>query len=329
MRKFTLFAVWLFTVGGAAAQSEYLTKIVKVHGQLKGLDPSACISAVIQLSRSDRPVLPLAANVNSDCTFETPGIPAGLYAASVVLMPGGDSIHTTFIDARESVFPADISVPKAPRAARPISGLISVRRLSKPPSKRALKLFHEAHRLSARGSAEVAVAKLRAAIALDPEFSEAHGNLGAEYARLHRWEDAISEFRIARSTGLETAPLYANLAFVLLASKQAREAESAANHALSLDPSYAGAHYVLAHALLSTKSDPKQILNHLAVAALQIPSASLLSAQLYANMGDTQAAGEKLREYARAAPKQERVKTRKWITAIQDQLKKIQRSAYR
>jgi hypothetical protein len=329
MLKTALSAVCLLTVGGAAAQSQHPGKVVEVHGELKGLDRSACNSAVIQLSRSDRSVLPLAANVNSDCTFETPGIPAGLYTASVVLMPAGDSIHTTFIDAREHMFPADISVPQGPRATQPISGLISLRRLSKPLSKRALKLFREAHKLSARGSAEAAADKLRAVVALDPEFSEAHGNLGAEYARLHRWEDAISEFQIARSTGLETAPLYTNLAFALLASNQVPEGEFAANHSLSLDPSYPGAHYVLAYALLSAKADPKEILNHLAIGALRIPSASLLSAQLYAHIGDAQAAGEKLREYARTSSRQERAKTNKWVTAIQDHLNGVPQSAYR
>ena len=52
------------------------------------------------------------------------------------------------------------------------------------------------------GDVEAAVARYEAAIALDPDYPEAHHNLGVAYKRLGRRRDAVRELR--RATGLET-----------------------------------------------------------------------------------------------------------------------------
>jgi len=51
------------------------------------------------------------------------------------------------------------------------------------------------------GNVDAAIARFEAAIALDPDYPEAHHNLGVAYRRAGRRSDAVRELR--RATGLE------------------------------------------------------------------------------------------------------------------------------
>jgi tetratricopeptide (TPR) repeat protein len=62
-------------------------------------------------------------------------------------------------------------------------------------------LVNRANRLLEAGDVEGAIAQYQVAIDLDPDFPEAHHNLGVAYKRLGRRSDAVRELR--RATGLE------------------------------------------------------------------------------------------------------------------------------
>ncbi len=304
----------------AVAQSGYPAKLVRVQGQVKGIESGDCSSLMIQVSGADHSVLPVTASVNADCSFDSSGVPAGLYSVTVVALPGGASIYNGWVEVRGNSGPIELAVPAQTRHARPASGQVSIARLMHPPSKKAVKLFREADRLSQRGATAAAVQKLKEVLALAPQFGEAHGNLGAEYARLSRFDEALAEFDAARTAGLETSGLYTNLAYVLLAVARSDQAEIAAKRAIALEPSNTRAHYMMGYALLARHAEPAAILDHLSIASQDLPSAILLSAQLLANAGNFESAQVRLREYERRCPKAERARNAKWVNALPSRL---------
>jgi tetratricopeptide (TPR) repeat protein len=62
-------------------------------------------------------------------------------------------------------------------------------------------LVNVANRLLEAGDLDAAIARYLTAIRLDPDFPEAHHNLGVAYKRAGRRSDAVRELR--RATGLE------------------------------------------------------------------------------------------------------------------------------
>ena len=62
-------------------------------------------------------------------------------------------------------------------------------------------MVNSGNRLLEAGDVLAAIERLEAAVALDPDFPEAHHNLGVAYRRAGRRGDAVREFR--RATGLE------------------------------------------------------------------------------------------------------------------------------
>jgi len=119
--------------------------------------------------------------------------------------------------------------------AQPISGVVSVRQLQHPPSKRAVRLFLEAQRYLQADDTRIAIAKLEEAIRIAPSFGEAHQNLGVQYARSGRTMEAMKQFEIALEIGPPDAKAYSNLGWCYVRLGQFHEARDLARKALSLD----------------------------------------------------------------------------------------------
>ena len=77
------------------------------------------------------------------------------------------------------------------------AGTVSVKRLRHRVPKAARNAYGKAGRLSRNAHVEQAAQELEKAIALDPDFAEAHRDLGVAYARLNRYPEAVAEFRSA------------------------------------------------------------------------------------------------------------------------------------
>ncbi len=123
-----------------------------------------------------------------------------------------------------------------PAPAKPISGVVSLRQLQHPPSKKAIRLFQEARRYSQAHDTAKAIGKLEEAIQIAPSFTEAHQNLGVQYARSGRTAEAMTQFETALEIGPPDAKAYSNLGWCYVRLRQYREAENLARRALSLDP---------------------------------------------------------------------------------------------
>jgi tetratricopeptide (TPR) repeat protein len=131
--------------------------------------------------------------------------------------------------------PVDSDWP-APSEPKPITGVVSLRELQHPVSKKALRAAYDAQQLANSGKIPQAIAKLEKAIRIDPSYRDAHCNLGVLYARVGRINDAHAEFQKALDIGPPAAPIYADLALVSADSGEFIQAEAFARKALELDP---------------------------------------------------------------------------------------------
>jgi Flp pilus assembly protein TadD len=83
---------------------------------------------------------------------------------------------------------------------------------------------------------EKAALELERAITLDPEFGDAHCDLGVAYTRLGLLSQAAAEFRRAIELLPEEAIPYSNLAWIQFATGQRAEALANVQRALRLSP---------------------------------------------------------------------------------------------
>jgi len=118
---------------------------------------------------------------------------------------------------------------------RPASGKISIQELAHPVPKQALRAALEAQHYSQANDMPRAIAKLEEAIRIDPAYRDAHTNLGAQFARSGRYEEALDHFRRALEIGPPDTIIYTNMSWVCSVQGQFREAERLARMALALD----------------------------------------------------------------------------------------------
>ena len=122
---------------------------------------------------------------------------------------------------------------------RPKGQSVTVSRLRHKAPKEALKAFARAEKLSRAGDHGMAANELEKAIARDPEFSEAHCNLGVQYAQLGRLQEAAAEFERAIALDTSSFNSYYNLGLVSFQAGDVVQAERNARRALHVSGSNA------------------------------------------------------------------------------------------
>ena len=194
----------------------------------------------------------------------------------------------------------DFAIPTH-RQEPPSGQRISVTRLHHKPPKDARNVFLHGVKMSEKGIWQSAVEDFARAIALDPEFSEAHGNLGVAYTGLWQLDSAANAFRRAIKLDPATSVHHSNLAFILIEQQQWDEAEPQAQTAVNLDPSNARAHYLLGFCLAQRPEAVSQAEHHLVIAARELPEAHYVLAEIYRAQGADAIAQTELTRYQRAA----------------------------
>jgi tetratricopeptide (TPR) repeat protein len=176
--------------------------------------------------------------------FELDHVPAGSYGVRLVTTPGATPIVQEYYEVERGGAPLVLDLPEQ-QGARPISGLVSVRELQHPIPKKAVREAYQAQQLVRTHNLPKAIAKLEEAIRIDPDYRDAHCNLGVLYARAGRGAEARAQLQKAIDIGPPTAPIYVDLALISAALRQFSEAELFARKALELDPANSIAQQVL------------------------------------------------------------------------------------
>ena len=156
---------------------------------------------------------------------------------------------------------------------RPTGESVSAARLRHRVPGKAAHAFVRGFKLAMAGSAKAAAQEFQSAVAIDPQFSEAHGDLGVEDTLLGLYDEATTEFRKAIELDPATAAHHANLAYVLIRLKRHGEAEPEAQTAVGLDPADAKAQFLLGFLLARRPESRSRAIAHLEYAAREMQAA--------------------------------------------------------
>jgi tetratricopeptide (TPR) repeat protein len=142
--------------------------------------------------------------------------------------------------------------------------------------------------------------ELEMAVNVDPEFADAHGNLGVHYIMLEQLNQAVAEFRRAIALDAATSMHHSNLALAYLLMHRPSEAKTEAQTAVLLDSRNARGQYLLGILLARNPGERADAEKHLSFAARELPEAHLLLGKLYHAAGDESKATLEQERYRRA-----------------------------
>ena len=165
---------------------------------------------------------------------------------------------------------------------------------------KALAAFSRALKLARRREWQQGARELEVAVNVDPEFADAHGNLGVHYIMLEQLNQAVAEFQCAIALDAATSMHHSNLALAYLLLHRPNEAKTEAETAVSLDSRNAKGQYLLVFLLARNPGGRAAAQKHLAFAAQELPEAHLLLMKLYHATGDESKATMELERYRRA-----------------------------
>jgi len=176
------------------------------------------------------------AHLSADGSFQLGAVPPGEYEIRVA---GGDEsvIQQRFLSVRGRLEGVNFRLEPA-SGQRPVAGTVSVRELSNPAPSAARKEWERAAKAAQKGLSADAVQHLQKALAIFPAYMEAHNDLGVQFMRQSRYEQAAAEFEIAAQLDPHAVLPNANLALASFALQRCGDAEFAARRAMADDPSY-------------------------------------------------------------------------------------------
>jgi tetratricopeptide (TPR) repeat protein len=236
-----------------------------------------------------------------DGSFHLRDLASGTYEVRVVSGLHNDTLWQEFVDVNPLSGPLVLRLPKTQQPqARPVSGVVSVRELQTHVPKKAFQAFVKAQHYAESAKPEEAIVQLRRAIELDPNWRDAHVNLGAELVRAGRYPEALSELEAAIRIGPPSAVVYTNYGAALATVRRLPEAEKAVREALRLDPSCWRAHYLLGHILASQSGRDEEALDQLRSGAVAAPAGHLIAAQVLLREGDRAGAAAEVRAYLKS-----------------------------
>ena len=108
----------------------------------------------------------------------------------------------------------------------------------------AIHLFKGAA-YDSKGMFDEAIAECKKAIAINPNYAEAHTNLGLAYYNKGMWDEAIAECKKAIAINPNSAEAHNNLGLAYYNKGMRDEAIAECKKAIAINPNYAKAHYNL------------------------------------------------------------------------------------
>lgn len=162
------------------------------------------------------------------------------------------------------------------------------------------------------GSAEL----LKQAVAMDPEYLEAHNNLGCRLLNLGRIEESIASFQRAIEIDARAPYAHANLAVALLQQQRPAEAEAAARVAIQTDGGIAKTKYVLGMALLGQRKFTLEAAQSLRQSEDEFPNARLAAAAVYERLGEVKEAKVELNSYLGTPGALKQTEVKAWLSRL-------------
>lgn len=185
------------------------------------------------------------------------------------------------------------------------AGTASVTELAQNIPAGARKEFDKGSKAANEGKAEEAIAHLRKAVALYPEFVMARNDLGAQLLGLGKLDEAADELLRAISLDEKAFNPRLNLGIVLVEQHRFAEAADVLSRALSLDGGSPSARLYSGLALMalgSLEAAEKDLRTAYSLGGTQYALALFHLGRLYMNRGERESAQRSFQEYLRDVP---------------------------
>jgi Flp pilus assembly protein TadD len=164
----------------------------------------------------------------------------------------------------------------APPQEHSTGGVVTASSLRHKIPKKAQGAFSRASRLSRSGDFKGAARELERAVAADPDFAEAHANLGVQYLRLGRLKEAEAELLRSIELNPVSSAAHSNLSAVQIQRGDLPAAEKSARRAIAILGSNERARYLLGVVLTRTPHTKSEGMQQLEYAARTMPAARTL-----------------------------------------------------
>jgi tetratricopeptide (TPR) repeat protein len=269
-------ALWVAMLNAQAPEQKFT-----VTGEIQSSDASQFAGFYVELYNSQDHSVAERAMTGSDGRFHFYNTTPGWYTVRVLAAPGDDPMVEEYKEIVPGSAQIVLRLPSRSAEKAP-AGIVSLQELKHPVKKQALRCIAEAQRYTQKNEPLKAFAKLEEAVRIDPEFRDAHTNLGVAYARAGRVEEAMQHFRRALEIGPPDVVIYSNLAWGSATLQQVSEAEAFGRKAIALDASNAKAHLLLGSALAMQPGKETEAVTQLKIAASEEPKALLLIERLRA-----------------------------------------------
>jgi tetratricopeptide (TPR) repeat protein len=185
-------------------------------------------------------------------------------------------------------------------------GEIPERKAGAPPPAR--KEYDQAARLAGKGDAQQAIERFQRAIVIYPDYLDARNDLGAQYLKLRRFDEAAEQFRFVLEKDPEYFNSRLNLGLVLVEQKDYAAAIAQLNQAVAIDGERPAPRLWLGVALLQTGDLPgaeRELSRALVTGGANFVAAHYYLAHIYLRRGDSAGASRELKAYLEESPKGE------------------------
>lgn len=171
--------------------------------------------------------------------------------------------------------------------------------------KKALAHYESGMELARKGDRQGAIDELKLAIAEHPTFVSAFNDLGVQYLRANRLEDADQAFQGALKIEPESFPALVNRGIANVMLKRYGESVPILRKALKVNDQSAVAHYFLGQALANLglfNEAEKELLRCLQLGKEEMKEAHRMLAIIYSARGAKKEAAGELETYLKLAP---------------------------
>lgn len=206
-------------------------------------------------------------------------------------------------------------------------GIVTLQQLKHEVPGKATKEWERSEKAREKGDYAGAIAHLRKAIAIDPEFVGARNNLGAILLFSGKYQEAIPELEECIKLDPDNSLPYSNLTIAYLMKKDFEGAERAARRTNDIDRTSTRAKLVLGLTLVMEEKLTDEALNLLLRAAEDFPQARLLSARIYAARGKADEAETAIHEYLASGDTTGTDMANEWLSIIRKARETVSASA--
>jgi tetratricopeptide (TPR) repeat protein len=227
--------------------------------------------------------------VSSAGSFQFHAVPQGNYMLEVRNMQG-DVVKQQVMVVMGPTMETTISLGHPASSVPTGSGTVSLNQLRHDPDGKAAREFAQGEELLMRNDYTSARKHLMKALKADPDYADAHAELGTCAFRAGQLDEARQEFEKAVELDPKQYVAWGNLATLLFQSKAYKEAENAARKGLVAEPRDLKLHFVLGAARFGQGLITGDTTEHLELATASYPNAHLVLAESLIRLGDTRKA---------------------------------------